>query len=77
MTYHIENPLSLIAFDLFLAQDRAYMLIACLSSESHLIILYNPFLVFGCEKEGAHSESFASSITPINTIILTSFLKIS
>ena len=78
MTYHIENPISLIAFHVFLAWDRAYILIACLSYEGHLRILYGPFFGFGCAKEGSpHSESFSSLRTPSKTCLSNSLLNIS
>ena len=47
----IENLLTLIAFHVFLAWDRAYILIYCLSSESHLGILYDPFLALGVQNK--------------------------
>ena len=50
MMWRMENLISLIPFHIFLTWDRAYVLIACLSSESHLIILYDILLVLALRK---------------------------
>ena len=71
------NPSKFIAFHVFLVWDRAYVSIACLSSEINLKILPDLFFPAGWAKEGAtNSESFASSSTPNFISISTYFLNI-